>query len=169
MPHIRTASPADIAAITAIYNEGIEDGVATLEYPVKSLADMSRWFAEHGERYPVIVATEGEGPDAAVTGWAALNRYSHRCAYDGVADLSVYVRRAKRGSGVGAALMEAIEQHAAALHFHKIVLFMLADNAAGRGLYERRGFREVGVFIEQGKLDGRFVDVVSMEKLLKKL
>ncbi len=162
------ASPADIDAIAAIYNEGIEDGIATLEYPTKSLSEMSLWLADHGGRYPVIVATDEADEDhPAVTGWAALNRYSHRCAYDGVADLSVYVRRDKRGCGVGAALMEAIEQQAAVLDFHKIVLFMLADNTAGRRLYERRGFREVGVFIEQGKLDGRFVDVVSMEKLLK--
>jgi phosphinothricin acetyltransferase len=33
-------------------------------------------------------------------------------------------------------------------------------------LYARFGFREVGVYREQGLLDGAWVDVVIMEKLL---
>ncbi len=37
---------------------------------------------------------------------------------------------------------------------------------AGIALYERAGFRQVGVYREQGWLDGRWVDTVIMEKLL---
>ncbi|MBV9354596.1 MAG: GNAT family N-acetyltransferase, partial [Chloroflexi bacterium] len=37
---------------------------------------------------------------------------------------------------------------------------------AGRRLYGRCGFREVGTYREQGLLDARWVDVLLMEKLL---
>ena len=159
----RRATLADLPAITEIYNQGIEDGVATLEYPTKSEAEMRDWFAAHDDRYAVLVASEND----STIGWASLNRYSHRCAYDGVADLSVYVRRDRRGQGVGMALLQSLERAARSAGFHKLVLFALTDNAAGKRLYERCGFREVGVFCEQGKLRGQFVDVLIMEKVLK--
>jgi L-amino acid N-acyltransferase YncA len=46
------------------------------------------------------------------------------------------------------------------------VLFTFASNAQGLGLYRKRGFEKVGVFREQGRLDGRFIDVLAMEKIL---
>jgi hypothetical protein len=36
----------------------------------------------------------------------------------------------------------------------------------GQGLYRKAGFREMGVFQNQGKLDGTFVDVMAIGKLL---
>ena len=158
----RAARETDIPAIRAIYNEGINDRIATLDEARKSTSEMARWFDEHRGRYRVFVAERA----GAVVGWASLNRYSHRCAYDGVADLSVYVRRDARGSGVGSALLAALERAAAHAGFHKIVLFALAHNRAGLRLYRRAGFRRVGVFREQGTLDGSPIDVVAMERIL---
>ena len=147
----RSASADDLAAITAIYNQGIEDRVATLETQAKSRADVAAWlFPDADTRYPVIVAHEGE----RVVGWA------------GVADLSIYVERGARGTGVGTLLLSALEESARQHGFHKIVLFALTHNQAGRALYDKRGFREVGVFKEHGTLDGKFADVVVMEKIL---
>ena len=47
-----------------------------------------------------------------------------------------------------------------------MVLTAMADNSAGLSLYARTGFSRVGIYREQGQLDGRWVDVVVMEKLL---
>ncbi len=91
---------------------------------------------------------------------------SHCCAYRGVADLSVYVARDARGTGVGSLLLRLLENTAQANEFHKIVLFTFAFNSGGQGLYRKLGYREVGTFREQGRLDGRFVDVMAMEKIL---
>jgi phosphinothricin acetyltransferase len=162
---IRDALEADLAAIRGIYNQGIEDRIATLDENPKSEAAIREWFGQHDERYAVLVALR----EARVAGWASLNSYSHRCAYRGVADLSIYVERSARGTGVGRALLSEIEARARRAEFHKIVLFALAQNDAGQRLYRKAGYRDVGVFKEQGRLDGRFVDVIAMEKLLKPL
>ena len=159
---VRSASRDDLEAIRRIYNEGIEDREATLETDVKSAEDLAEWWVEHDGRYAVLVA--GEGSDIA--GWASLNRFSHRCAHSAIADLSVYIARSRRGKGIGYALLAALEDEAVKGGFHKIVLHALNANVRGRRLYEKAGFREVGVFKEHGKLDGRYVDVVAMEKLL---
>ncbi len=161
---VRAAEASDLPVIREIYNQGIADGTATLDVDPKSEADIRDWFAARSDgRYSVIVA-ERVG---RIAGWASLNPYSNRCAYAGVADLSVYVDRGARGTGVGSALLNAIEGVARRADFHKIVLFALAENAAGTRLYRKLGYRDVGVFQEQGRLDGRFVDVAIKEKILK--
>lgn len=162
-PLIRDARAGDLETIRSIYNEGIADRIATLDEDPKTAEEIAAWFDAHGERYAVLVAER----DGRVEGWASLNPYSHRCAYHGVADLSVYVARNARGRGVGSALLSALDARAKREDFHKIVLFALANNDAGRRLYDRCGYREVGIFRNQGRLDGRFVDVIAMEKLLR--
>jgi phosphinothricin acetyltransferase len=159
---IRLITPADLGAVTSIYNQGIEDRIATLETDAKSEEEVTSWLTDRPARYAVLVA-ESEGH---IFGWAALNPYSHRCAYAGVADLSIYIERSARGKGIGHALLAALEERACALAFHKIVLFTFPFNAAGQALYRRRGFREVGIFREQGSLGGRPIDVMAMEKIL---
>ena len=165
-PRIRRSRTADVGAIRTIYNQGIEDRLATLEEAPKSEKDIGDWYIdEHGGRYPVIVAER----DGRIVGWASLNRYSHRCADRRVAEISVYVERESRGTGVGTALLRELEMCAKRNAFHKLALFSLPFNAAGQRLYRKMRYRDVGVFKEHGRLDGRFVDVVAMEKILKPL
>ncbi|MEH7113269.1 arsinothricin resistance N-acetyltransferase ArsN1 family A [Neobacillus niacini] len=159
---IRQAVESDIKAILEIYNQGIEDRIATLEEKTKDYSFMKEWFERHQSRYRVLVLEQ----DGKVAGWASLNPYSNRCAYDGVADLSVYIARNYRGKGLGKQLLAEIESSAIANSFHKIVLFTFPFNQLGQGLYRKMGYREVGVFQNQGKLDGEFVDVMAMEKIL---
>jgi phosphinothricin acetyltransferase len=83
-----------------------------------------------------------------------------------VADFSVYVERAWRGKGVGSALLERLVALAREHGFHKLVLSAFPTNTGGIALYEKFGFRTVGIYREQGRLDGAWVDTIVMEKLL---
>ena len=159
---IRAAILADAAAICAIYNEGIEERIATLETELRTPEERCEWLAARGPRHPVLVA-EAYGQ---VVGWASLNSFNPRQSYDYVAGFSVYVARDWRGKGVGRPLLERLIALARELVYHKLVPAALRFNAAGLALYERLGFSRVGVYREQGLLDGMWVDVLLMEKLL---
>ena len=161
---LRDATPTDVPSICAIHNQGIEDRVATLDVDPHTLAEQMEWFHRHGPRHPVLVAESSAG----IIGWAALNQFSSRPAYRFVADLSVYIERQWRGQGVGTRLLGDIEARARLLGYHKIVLAAFPFNQAGMRLYERFGFRTVGIYREQGLIDGRWVDTIIMEKLLAK-
>ena len=163
MTMIRPAQESDLPSILEIYNQGIQDRVATLEEDAKNMEYIKQWFESRSSRYSVLVAEILPGE---IGGWASLNPYSHRCAYSGVADLSVYIRRELRGRRLGSLLLSNLEQVAKTNGFHKIVLMTLPFNLSGQGLYHKMGYRSVGIFENQGKLDGRFVDVMAMEKLL---
>ncbi|PLR79868.1 GNAT family N-acetyltransferase [Bacillus canaveralius] len=127
----RLATKEDLQSILQIYNQGIEDRVATLEEDQKGLDYMEDWFSQHNERFAVVVAVQNN----EVVGWASLNRYSNRCAYNGVTDLSIYIKREYRGRGIGSILLSNIERIAMKNNFNKIVLFTLPFNKLGQGLY----------------------------------
>jgi L-amino acid N-acyltransferase YncA len=159
---VRPAASDDAAAICEIHNQGILDRIATLDTIVRTPETVRAWLAERGPRHPVLVAHL----DGAVVGWASLNRFNARPVYDPVADFSVYVARDRRGQGIGGLLLDALIASARGIGFHKMVLAALAHNRIGIALYTRAGFTQVGVYHEHGQLDGRWVDVVIMEKLL---
>jgi L-amino acid N-acyltransferase YncA len=159
---IREVHETDLHSILEIYNQGIIDRIATLEEAPKDEAYIKEWFEKHSGRYKAIVA-EVEGQ---IVGWASLNQYNGRSAYNGVADISVYISRDFRGKGIGKILLRELESTAKENGFHKMVLFTFPFNQLGQGLYNKMGLREVGIFQNQGILDGQFVDVMAMEKLL---
>ena len=159
---LRPATAADAAAICRIYNQGIEDRLATLETELRSPDERRQWLATRGPRHPVFVAET----DEMVVGWSSLNVYNPRPAYRYVADFSIYIERGWRGKGVGRRLLEQLIEQARALDYHKMMLSTFPFNASGVALYERMGFTRAGVFHEMGQLDGRWVDTLIMEKLL---
>ncbi|WP_081700593.1 arsinothricin resistance N-acetyltransferase ArsN1 family A [Sulfobacillus thermosulfidooxidans] len=159
---IRLAEEYDLPKIQRIYNQGIADRIATLDAEEKDEAMMRTWWAGHSTRYGVLVAES----DQDIVGWASLNPYSSRKAYQGVAELSIYIDRRWRGHGVGRKLLRALEEYARHQGFYKIVLFTFPHNVAGRRLYQRMGYREVGTFYRQGVLDGQYVDILAMEKFI---
>lgn len=159
----RLATLNDIDAITEIYNQGIEDRVATLETKFRTPDDMREWFLNRSDRYKVVVITDEID---SILGWASLNVFNSRCCYSGIVDISIYIARHKRGKGLGKQLLNYLIGTAKQEGFHKLVLSMLSFNEAGKKLYLSAGFREVGTYIKQGLLDGKWVDVTIMEKLL---
>ena len=159
---LRLARADDADVICAIYNQGIQDRVATLETEERTPEERRRWLTSRGARHPVVVAEVGD----AVVAWGSLNPFSAREAYRFVADFSIYVERAWRGKGAGRVLLEHLVGLAREHGYHKMVLSAFPTNDAGMALYQKLGFRTVGIYKEQGLLDGRWVDTIAMEKLL---
>ncbi|HYH11715.1 MAG TPA: arsinothricin resistance N-acetyltransferase ArsN1 family A [Thermomicrobiales bacterium] len=158
-PVARLADPNDAAAIARIYNEGIDDRVATFETRHRTTDDIAAWF---GTRYPVVVV-EDRGK---VVGFASTSLYRPRACYDGIAEYSVYVAREARGRGVGRVAMTALFAAASEAGFWKLVSRIFPENAASRALCARHGFREVGVYRRHARLEGAWRDVVIVERLL---
>ena len=161
--HIRLATAEDAPAIAAIYNQGIRDRLATLETEERTPDERAAGLAARGDRHPVFVAEL----DGIIVAWGSLNSFNPRPAYQWVADFSVYVDGAKRGHGLGGRLLDHLIAEATRLGYHKLVLAAFPFNEAGMRLYQSRGFRTVGIYQEQGQLDGRWVDTIIMEKLLQ--
>jgi L-amino acid N-acyltransferase YncA len=159
---IRPAGRADAEAMTAIYNEGIADRVATFETRPREPHEVAAWLADG---LPLLVATDEDG---AVVGFARVAPYSDRCVYQGVGEHGVYVARAARGGQVGRRLLEALAAASERAGLYKLTSRVFADNAASRAVHRSAGFHEVGIQRRHGRLDGEWKDCVLVERLLGK-
>jgi phosphinothricin acetyltransferase len=146
----------DWDAVRAIYQEGIATGNATFE---KSAPDWEKWDKEH-LRACRLVARAGR----EVLGWAALTPVSGRCVYAGVAEVSVYVAGRARGGGIGLALLSALVSASEQEGLWTLQAGIFPENAASIELHKRAGFRILGTRERLGCLDGRWRDVVLMER-----
>lgn len=162
-PVVRAAEASDADAIARIYNEGIEDRVATFETRLRSADDIRRWF---DGRHPTSVVVSRDLPGSPVVAFATTSGYRARECYEGVAEFSVYVDRSCRGAGYGRLAVEAIIGAATRAGCWKLVSRLFGDNAASRRLLAATGFREVGVYERHARLDGRWRDVIIVERLL---
>src|SRR6266508_4603188 len=154
---IREMVEADWPAVAAIYAAGIATGNATFETQVPS---WERWSAGHLERPRLVAVDEHD----RVVGWTALSPVSDRCAYAGVADDSVYVDPAATSRGVGSALLARLLAEAEAVGLWTVQTGAFPENEASLALHRRAGFRVVGVRERIGKLNGRWRDVVFLER-----
>jgi phosphinothricin acetyltransferase len=159
---IRMATAMDAAAVAAIYNQGIAERAATFETEPRTPEEMARRIDEGPQRFPVLVAEDRSG----ILGWSSISAYRPRACYAGVGEFSVYVQRAARGRGVGRALVAALVEEARARAYWKLLSRIFTFNAASLALCRSLGFREVGVYEKHGRLEGRWLDVVIVEKLI---
>jgi L-amino acid N-acyltransferase YncA len=159
-PAIRLASPSDAPAITAIYNQGIAGRGATFETTPRTTADIAGWF--ENPAYPTLVVEL----DGAVVGWANLSGYRSRACYAGIAEFSIYVDAQAQGHGVGRRLLGALVDAARERGYWKLVSRIFPFNTASLALCRRCGFREVGIYEKHGRLDGQWLDVVIVERLI---
>jgi L-amino acid N-acyltransferase YncA len=160
--HIRRARADDADAVAEIYNQGILGRTATFETELRTPEDRRQVIEERAERYPILVADDG----GAIAGWASLSEHSARHCYRGIAECSVYVDSRHQGKGAGRALMDALLVEATRLGYWKLVSRAFLFNEASRAMCRRAGFREVGVYERHAQLDGQWLDVVIVERLI---
>jgi len=153
---IQPMLPDDWPAVRAIYLEGIATGNATF---AASAPEWETWDGGH-LREARIVARSGEG----MVGWAALSAVSSRCVYAGVAEVSIYIAESARGQGVGRQLMTRLIAESEAAGIWTLQAGIFPENAASLALHQSAGFRVVGRRERIGQMDGRWRDVLLLER-----
>lgn len=152
---IRELVPTDWPDVAAIYAEGIATGDATFE---TELPSYELWDAAHTELR--LVAADELG----IAGWAATSAVSDRCCYAGVAEVSVYVAARARGRGIGRALLAELAERSERAGTWTLQAGIFPENTASLRLHEACGFRVVGRRERLGELNGRWRDVLLLER-----
>ena len=110
----RVATAQDAPAIARIYNDGIEDRVATFETTSRSPDDVVGWF---DGAHPIVVVEDNDDTIA----FGSTSTYRPRECYKGVAEFSVYVAREHRRRGAGRVAMNALIAASKDAGFWKLV------------------------------------------------
>ena len=149
-------NPADWPAVRAIYEEGIATGHATFQQEAPA---WEQWDAGHLPGCRLVAARS-----RVVVGWAALSRVSSRDVYAGVAEVSIYVAAGARGGGIGRQLLDALVAESERAGIWTLQAGIFPENLPSLTLHERCGFRVVGRREKLGQMDGRWRDVLLLER-----
>jgi L-amino acid N-acyltransferase YncA len=153
---IEPLCPHHWPAVRAIYQAGIATGNATFETAVPT---WEAWDAAHLPDHRLVARDDGR-----VLAWAALAPVSDRCAYAGVAEGSIYVAPGAQGRGVGRQLLDALVASAERAGIWTVQTGIFPENRASVRLHQACGFRVVGVRERLGRLEGRWRDVLLLER-----
>jgi phosphinothricin acetyltransferase len=161
---IRPAVPADIPAITRIYDHAVRFGTATFEIESPDAAEMRRRYDGLRESgFPYLAAAV----DGSVAGYAYAGPYRPRPAYRFTLEDSVYLDPASHRRGIGTALLaELLAQSAARGYRQMIAVIGDSANAASVALHARLGFAMIGTHPDVGFKFGRWLDTVMMQRAL---
>lgn len=159
---IRPVKPADIAAITEIYNWYVTDSVASFETTPLSVEEMQQRIDSIIPRWPYFVY-EAEGE---VIGFCYAHPWKERAAYCDALETTIYLSRHHVGKGIGRKLIEALIPACREAGAHALIACITGGNEASIELHRKMGFEQVSFFKEVGMKFGRRLDVVDMEIIL---
>lgn len=161
-PVLRLATPADGAAIAAIYAPYVMGTAISFELAPPDHEEMARRIARTLERTPWVVAEV----DGVVRAYAYAGRFRDRPAYDWSAESALYVDDAARGGGLGRTVMTALLAILRVQGFHLVVAGITPPNPASVALHRTMGFERVGLFEEVGWKLGAWQGVEFFELAL---
>ena len=157
---IREMKEEDWSAVVEIYKEGIATKTATFQTEAPSYEE---WNKSHITNGRLVAEAEGN-----VIGWTALSPVSSRCAYIGVAEVSVYIKADYRGKHIGEQLLNSLITEADKLGYWTLQSGILEINHASIALHHKVGFRMVGYRERIAKdSNGVWQNTVMMERRSK--
>lgn len=155
MATIRLASRDDANACLKIYRPVVEETVTSFETSTPDCATFGERIVTVLRDYPWLVSVDGE----SVTGYAYACEHRRRSSYNWCVEVSTYVARPHRRTGVGRALYEALFTCLRHQGFFNAYAGIALPNAASVAFHESLGFEPVGVYRRVGYKLGRWRDV----------
>ncbi|SNZ14202.1 phosphinothricin acetyltransferase [Terribacillus aidingensis] len=155
---VREFVKSDWERVRDIYKMGIDGENATFE------TDAPDW--EHWSKSKLTYGRLVAEIEEKIAGWVALSPYSSRQVYKGVVEVGIYVDPDFQGKGIGSALLENELSVCEKEAVWTVQASIFPENAASLALHQKYGFRVVGRRERIAQLNGKWRDVLLMEKRL---
>lgn len=160
---IRDVQPNDAAQIVDIYNYYIEHTIITFEEELLSDTDIKTRIEKIRKKsYPFIVYEK----DGLILGYAYLNNWRERTAYDITLETSIYLAHDIIGSGIGTILYKELIKRSKTIGIHSLIGVISLPNAESQRLHHKLGFSLIGNFKESGRKFGKLIDVEFWQLVL---
>ena len=154
---IRPYEAKDWPVVEKIYQQGIDTGMATFEMKPKS----QEYWEHNSIQGSQIVAEDETGK---IVAWACLWPTSERKCYSGVTEVSIYVGEGAQGKGLGARMLEEINDLADKLGIWTLTASIFEENKASVLCHERAGYKILGLRERIAMRDGKWHSTYFMER-----
>lgn len=151
-----------LGAAAALYNRYVLESTATFHTAPLSAQDMRELLFFDDRRFRSFAILDG----GVFCGYLILSAYKKREAYNGTAEVTVYLDAGHTGKGIGTLALRYAETVAAAEGFHALLGIVCGENEASRRLFEKNGYERCGLLREVGMKFGRKLDIVIYEKII---
>lgn len=158
-PSLRIASLADLERIVATYNATVPSRLVTADLTPVTVESRLPWFYAHEpHRRPLWLVL----CDDCYQGWLSFQSFYGRPAYDGVAEVSLYLERSAQGRGIGKKVLAQALALAPSFHLHTLLGFVFGHNEPSLKLFYQLGFVKWGHLPEVANMDGLMRDLVIL-------
>jgi L-amino acid N-acyltransferase YncA len=161
--HIRTASTADAAAITAIYAPIVANTTISFELEPPSVAEIAERISKTLLTLPWLVGVDAQDH---VLGYVYASKWRERAAYQWSVEVTTYVHEKARGQGVASRLYQRLFEQLTSLGYCQAFAGITLPNVPSVALHESLGFTPVGIFRNVGHKLGAWRDVGYWQKAL---
>lgn len=159
--HIRDATINDVSGIMLIYNDAVQNTTAIWNDTLVDEENRRMWLIDRQDKgYPVLVVVDESD---TVFGYASFGDWRAFDGYRYTVEHSVYVRRDRRGAGLGQLLMIELIERARKLNKHVMIAAIEAENQESIALHTKLGFIQTGLMCEVGTKFGRWLDLAYMQ------
>lgn len=153
---IKIANEPDLPGIVAIYNESIPERQATADTELVSIESRLEWFRNHKDKRPLWIAEKNQ----EIIGWASLQDFYGRPAYQKTVEFSIYIKSAYRRQGVAQKLLSHAINECPSLDISTLLGFIFAHNQPSIQLVKKYGFEQWGFLPRIARLDGVEKDLI---------
>lgn len=159
----RDAAIKDLQAIVDIYNSTVPGRMVTADTEPVTVEDKLVWFKDHSsDRRPLwVVECEGE-----ICAWVSFQSFYGRPAYNGTAEISIYIAPNHRRQGLGKILIDRAIAEAPKLGIKTLLGFIFGHNEPSLKLFYGFGFSDWGNLPRVAELDGVERDLIIVGKRL---
>ena len=155
----RNATLEDLPIIVEIYNSTIGSREVTADTDPVSVADKLSWFHEHNPNTRPLWMIENENE---IIGWVSFQDFYGRPAYDGTAELSLYLKEQYRNQGIGKTVVQYAISKCPQLGINNLLGFVFEQNKNSLKMISSLGFEEWGHLKNIAILDGKYCSLKIM-------
>jgi len=158
-PTLRIAELADLSRIVATYNATVPSRLVTADLDPVTVESRRPWFFVHDPtRRPLWLVEQG----GVYQGWLSLQSFYGRPAYDGVAEISLYLEQRAQGHGIGKQVLQQVIARAPTYQLHTLLGLIFGHNEPSLRLFYGLGFVKWGHLPEVANMDGVMRDLLIL-------
>src|SRR6476660_3826555 len=161
MLEYRDATIDDLPRIVEIYNSIVEGRMVTADTDPVTVESRIPWFNAHDAHYRPLWMVMNENENI---GWVSFQWFYGRPAYNGTAEISIYLDKKMRGKGFGEKVLQYAMDSCARLKIKTLLGYIFAHNIPSLKLFRKLGFKDWGHFPRIAELDGVERDLVIVGK-----